>query len=148
MKKTLLILSAVIALSACTSNGSVSNYAIGDDSAAIKAGRNRAEAQLSRAELEQHRRQRTNVSEELALEREKRANKHDAVQRHGHRCRRFRPFERSVRYSQPYQSRVLIYLSHRYQSDEQKSCLELPANSKQLLNMKNLVWVTTITMPT
>ena len=79
MKKTLLILSAVIALSACTSNGSVSNYAIGDDSAAIKAGRNRAEAQLSRAELEQHRRQRTNVSEELALEREKRANKHDAV---------------------------------------------------------------------
>lgn len=34
---------------------------------------------LSRAELEQHRRQRTNVSEELALEREKRANKHDAV---------------------------------------------------------------------
>lgn len=70
MKKTLLILSAVIALSACTSNGSVSNYAIGDDSAAIKAGRNRAEAQLSRAELEQHRRQRTNVSEELALERE------------------------------------------------------------------------------
>lgn len=66
MKKTLLILSAVIALSACTSNGSVSNYAIGDDSAAIKAGRNRAEAQLSRAELEQHRRQRTNVSEELA----------------------------------------------------------------------------------
>ena len=70
MKKTLLILSAVIALSACTSNGSVSNYAIGDDSAAIKAGRNRAEAQLSRAELEQHRRQRANVSEELALERE------------------------------------------------------------------------------
>ena len=52
MKKTLLILSAVIALSACTSNGSVSNYAIGDDSAAIKAGRNRAEAQLSRAEPE------------------------------------------------------------------------------------------------
>lgn len=51
MKKTLLILSAVIALSACTSNGSVSNYAIGDDSAAIKAGRNRAEAQLSRAEI-------------------------------------------------------------------------------------------------
>lgn len=149
MKKTLLILSAVIALSACTSNGSVSNYAIGDDSAAIKAGRNRAEAQLSRAELEQHRRQRTNVSEELALEREKRANKHDAVREGmGTAAGGLGLLNGVLRYSQPYQSRVLIYLSHRYQSDEQKSCLELPANFKQLLNMKNLVWVTTITMPT
>lgn len=127
MKKTLLILSAVIALSACTSNGSVSNYAIGDDSAAIKAGRNRAEAQLSRAELEQHRRQRTNVSEELALEREKRANKHDAVREGmGTAAGGLGLLNGVFRYSQPYQSRVLIYLSHRYQSDEQKSCLELP----------------------
>ena len=114
MKKTLLILSAVIALSACTSNGSVSNYAIGDDSAAIKAGRNRAEAQLSRAELEQHRRQRTNVSEELALEREKRANKHDAVREGMGTAAGGLGLLNGVRYSQPYQSRVLIYQSHRY----------------------------------
>ena len=66
-------------LAACVSESSVVNYAIGDDSAAIKAGRNRAEAQVSRAELAQHRRQRQNVSEELALEREKRANKNDAL---------------------------------------------------------------------
>ena len=52
---------------------------MGDDSAAIKAGRNRESAQLSRAELEQHRRQRTNTSEELALEREKRKNKRDEI---------------------------------------------------------------------
>ena len=55
------------------------DLAVGDDSAAIKAGRNRKEAQLSRAELEQHRRQRADVSEELALEREKRANKRDQI---------------------------------------------------------------------
>ena len=66
-------------LAACASENSVGNYAIGDDSAAIKAGRNRAEARISRAELAQHRRQRQNVSEELALEREKRANKNDAL---------------------------------------------------------------------
>ena len=33
----------------------------------------------NRNNLEQHRRQRTNVSEELALEREKRANKRDQI---------------------------------------------------------------------
>ena len=68
-----------VLLAACASENSVGNYAIGDDSAAIKAGRNRAEARISRAELAQHRRQRQNVSEELALEREKRANKNDAL---------------------------------------------------------------------
>lgn len=68
-----------VLLAACASENSVGNYAIGDDSAAIKAGRNRAEARISRAELAQHRRQRQNVSEELALEREKRANKNDAI---------------------------------------------------------------------
>ncbi|ASK27810.1 hypothetical protein BG910_08725 [Neisseria chenwenguii] len=79
MKKILSVLLLSSALAACTSPNSVGNLAIGDDSAAIKAGRNRPEAQLSRAELEQHRRQRTNVSEELALEREKRNNKQDGI---------------------------------------------------------------------
>ena len=80
MKKSIsaLTLTAIL-LTGCATGGSVGDLAIGDDSAAIKAGRNRAEAQLSRAELEQHRRQRTNTSEELALEREKRANKRDQI---------------------------------------------------------------------
>ena len=72
-----LVLTAFITTGCATSGSSVGDLAVGDDSAAIKAGRNRKEAQLSRAELEQHRRQRANVSEELALEREKRANKRD-----------------------------------------------------------------------
>lgn len=79
MKKLVLPLLLAGLLGACASPGSVDNYAMGDDSAAIRAGRNRAEAQISRAELAQHRRQRANVSEELALEREKRANKHDGI---------------------------------------------------------------------
>lgn len=137
MKKTLLILSAVIALSACTSNGSVSNYAIGDDSAAIKAGRNRAEAQLSRAELEQHRRQRTNVSEELALEREKRANKHDAVREGMGTAAGGLGLLNGVlvqsAISKPCSDLPIPSIS---QSDEQKSCLELASNSKQLLKYK------------
>ena len=74
-----LVLTAFMATGCATSGNSVGDLAIGDDSAAIKAGRNRKEAQLSRAELEQHRRQRANVSEELALEREKRANKRDQI---------------------------------------------------------------------
>lgn len=57
----------------------VGDYAIGDDSTAIKQGRNRASAQLSRAELEQHRRQRTNVSEELDLESKKRRAQRDEL---------------------------------------------------------------------
>ena len=74
MKALAASLMIALALSACTSPGqSVGDYAIGDDNAAIK------EAQISRAQLEQHRRQRANVSEELALEREKRANKHDSI---------------------------------------------------------------------
>lgn len=79
MKKFALPLALIIALTGCASGGSVGNYAIGDDNAAINAGRNRASAQISRAQLDQHRRQRQNVSEELALEREKRANAHNAV---------------------------------------------------------------------
>lgn len=79
LKNISVVAMCTVLLVACASENSVGNYAIGDDSAAIKAGRNRAEAQVSRAELAQHRRQRQNVSEELALEREKRANKNDAL---------------------------------------------------------------------
>ena len=80
MKALVLPLIIAMTLGACAAPGqSVGDYAIGDDNAAINAGRNRKEAQLTRAQLEQHRRQRANVSEELALEREKRANKHDSI---------------------------------------------------------------------
>ena len=79
LKNIPVVAKCAVLLAACASENSVGNYAIGDDSAAIKAGRNRAEARISRAELAQHRRQRQNVSEELALEREKRANKNDAL---------------------------------------------------------------------
>ena len=44
MKKIVFSLLLAGALSACTSPNSVGNLAIGDDSAAINAGRNRAEA--------------------------------------------------------------------------------------------------------
>ena len=79
LKNIPVVAMCAVLLAACASENSVGNYAIGDDSAAIKAGRNRAEARISRAELAQHRRQRQNVSEEVALEREKRANKNDAL---------------------------------------------------------------------
>ena len=79
LKNISVVTMCAVLAAACASENSVGNYAIGDDSAAIKAGRNRAEARISRAELAQHRRQRQNVSEELALEREKRANKNDAL---------------------------------------------------------------------
>ena len=46
-----LVLTAFIATGCTTSGSSVGDMAIGSDSAAIKAGRNRKEAQLSRAEL-------------------------------------------------------------------------------------------------
>lgn len=78
-KYTFAALMSALMLGACATGGSVGDYAMGDDSAAIKAGRNRASAQVSRAELAQHRRQRTNVSEELDLEAKKRANKQDEV---------------------------------------------------------------------
>lgn len=74
-KLSMIVLASAALLSGCmattSGGGSVGDYAIGDDSTAIKQGRNRASAQLSRAELEQHRRQRTNVSEELDLESKK-----------------------------------------------------------------------------
>ena len=80
MKNVLIVLTAsAVLLTGCATGGSVGDMAIGDDSTAVKAGRNRAEAQSSRSELEQHRRQRTNVSEELDLEQKKRSNKQQQV---------------------------------------------------------------------
>lgn len=80
MKKSLVALSvSVLVLTGCATGGTVGDYGMGDDSAAIKSGRNKASAQLSRAELEQHRRQRTNVSEELDLESQKRRNKRNEI---------------------------------------------------------------------
>ena len=80
---SMIVLAAAALLGGCTATGSgggsVGDYAIGDDSAAIKKGRNRASAQISRAELEQHRRQRANASEELDLEAKKRHNKRDEI---------------------------------------------------------------------
>ena len=81
-EQVLLPLSLVTAvlLTGCVASGpSVGDYAIGDDSAAIKGGRNKASAQLTKAELDQHRRQRTNVSEELDLEAKKRQNSQEKV---------------------------------------------------------------------
>lgn len=81
MKLTVAAVLSVFLLSACVSDGGlgVGDYAMGDDSAAINAGRNRAEAQVSRAQLEQHRRQRANVSEEMDLAEKKRKSKHGAM---------------------------------------------------------------------
>ena len=81
MKLTVAAVLSVFLLSACVSDGGlgVGDYAMGDDSAAINAGRNRAEAQVSRAQLEQHRRQRTNVSEEIDLAEKKRKAKHSGM---------------------------------------------------------------------
>ena len=78
--KKLIPISAVLlstVLSGCATCGSVGDYAMGDDSADIKQGRNKESAQLSVAELRQHRRQRQNTSEELALEAQKRQAKRD-----------------------------------------------------------------------
>ncbi|MBF0804075.1 MULTISPECIES: NGK_0946 family protein [Neisseria] len=79
MNKLISALFAACVLAACASPNSAGNMAIGDDSAAIKAGRNRMSAELSRSELEQQRRQRTNTAEEIALEEQKRRNKHEGI---------------------------------------------------------------------
>ena len=59
-------------LAGCAAPPTVANYGIGSDSAAIRAGRNRSDAIITQSELDQHRRQRTNVSEEMDLEAKKR----------------------------------------------------------------------------
>ncbi|MBR0129239.1 MAG: hypothetical protein IJM09_05430 [Neisseriaceae bacterium] len=81
MKKlTIVAVLSAFVLSACVATGpGVNDMAIGDDSIAINQGRNRAEAQVSRAQLEQHRRQRANASEEMDLAEKKRQSKHAAL---------------------------------------------------------------------
>ncbi|MBR5939837.1 MAG: hypothetical protein IKZ88_01145 [Neisseriaceae bacterium] len=80
MKLTLAAVLSAFLLSACVSGGmTTGDMAMGDDSAALNASRNRAESQVSRAELEQHRRQRTDVSEELDLAEKKRRAKHSGL---------------------------------------------------------------------
>jgi hypothetical protein len=74
MKKFFLFCFVASLLTGCVASGpSVGDYAIGDDSAAIKGGRNR------KAEMEQHRRQRQNTSEEIDLEAKKRQNSQEKV---------------------------------------------------------------------
>lgn len=77
MKKLLITTSlAAMLLTGCaTGGGGVGDYAMGDDSAALSSARNRREAQVSRAQLDQHRRQRTDVSEEIDLQDKKRRAK-------------------------------------------------------------------------
>ena len=77
-----LISAAILAslLTACAADNTVSSYATGDDTAAVKQGRNRGVAQLSESELRQHRRQRSNTVEELALDTVKRRAKTEEVQ--------------------------------------------------------------------
>ncbi len=53
---------------------SVSSLGMGSDAAAINAGRGRADAQMTRAQAEQYNRQQQIVSQELALEQQKREN--------------------------------------------------------------------------
>ena len=60
----------VPALTGCT-GPSVASLGMGSDSAAIRSARNREDAVISEAELQQHRRQRQNVSEEMDLEQKK-----------------------------------------------------------------------------
>ena len=79
MKSLLLVCALAVSLTGCATQGTVGDYAMGDDSAAIKGARNREVAQISQAELAQHRRQRADVSEELELEAQKRRNKQDEI---------------------------------------------------------------------
>ena len=77
-----LITTALLAslLAACATENTASHYATGDDAAVVKQGRNRSVAQLSESELRQHRRQRSNAVEELALDTVKRRAKTEEVQ--------------------------------------------------------------------
>lgn len=80
MKQALLAsLAAGFILTGCATSPTVAQYGMGDDSAAIKGGRNRREAILSDSELAQHRRQRQNVSEEMSLEEQKRRRTIDNI---------------------------------------------------------------------
>ena len=67
-------------LTACATDNTVSSYATGDDTAAVKQGRNRSVAQLSESELRQHRRQRVDAAEEMALDVVKRRAQNEQLQ--------------------------------------------------------------------
>lgn len=75
----LLLVSSVIALTGCAASGGIGEYGMGDESAAIKSARNRDSARVSRAELDQHRRQRANASEEIDLAEKRRRSKSSEV---------------------------------------------------------------------
>jgi hypothetical protein len=69
-------LSALLILPCLTGcmGASVASLGMGSDSAAIRSSRNRQDAIVSSSELQQHRRQRQNVSEEMDLEQKKKNN--------------------------------------------------------------------------
>jgi hypothetical protein len=72
-----LILSAVCysILSSCTTGGpTIASLGAGSDAAYINASRGRADAQISQQQAMQYSRQRRQVSEEMALEQQKRNN--------------------------------------------------------------------------
>ena len=76
MKLIRLTLSLFIATMLCQCAGmpSVSGLGPGSDAAYLNANRGRADAQISSAQAEQYSRQRRQVSEEMALEQQKRNN--------------------------------------------------------------------------
>ena len=76
---TLFLISTVFVLTGCAAGGGVGEYGMGDESAAIKSARNRESARVSRAELDQHRRQRTNASEEIDLANKRRRAKSEEI---------------------------------------------------------------------
>ncbi|WP_018715876.1 NGK_0946 family protein [Brachymonas chironomi] len=77
-----LITTALLAslLAACATENTASHYATGDDAAVVKQGRNRSVAQLSESELRQHRRQRVDAAEEMALDVVKRRAQNEQLQ--------------------------------------------------------------------
>ncbi len=79
IRSSLFLISAACVLAGCAAGGGIGEYGMGDDSAAIKAARNRESARVSRAELEQHRRQRTNASEEIDVANKRRRAKSEEV---------------------------------------------------------------------
>lgn len=70
------LLLAIATLFSCATGGppTAGQYAMGSDSAAIKGARNQRASITSQAELNQHRTQRQNVSEEMDLDEKKRSS--------------------------------------------------------------------------
>lgn len=78
MNKKLVTAASLITLSlvSCVTpaGSTIASLGMGSDSAAVNSGRGRADALMSRAQAENYSRQRRQVSEEMALEQQKRAN--------------------------------------------------------------------------